>query len=109
MFTYESTEKILFSADGFGKFGSLDTDEDWACEARRYYFNIVGKYGAQVQAILKKATNLDIKIICPLHGPILTDNLEYYINKYDIWSSYKPEDEGILIAYNSIHGIQKKQ
>ncbi len=108
MFTYESTEKILFSADGFGKFGSLDTDEDWACEARRYYFNIVGKYGAQVQAILKKATNLDIKIICPLHGPILTDNLEYYINKYDIWSSYKPEDEGILIAYNSIHGNTEK-
>ncbi len=108
MFTYESTEKVLFSADGFGKFGSLDTDEDWACEARRYYFNIVGKYGAQVQAILKKASNLDIKIICPLHGPILTENIEYYINKYDIWSSYKPEDEGILIAYNSIHGNTEK-
>ena len=108
MFTYESTEKILFSADGFGKFGSLDTDEDWACEARRYYFNIVGKYGNQVQAILKKAENLEIKIICPLHGPILTENLEYYINKYDIWSSYKPEDKGILIAYNSIHGNTEK-
>ena len=108
MFTYESTEKVLFSADGFGKFGSLDTDEDWACEARRYYFNIVGKYGAQVQAILKKASNLDIKIICPLHGPILTENIEYYINKYDIWSSYKSEDEGILIAYNSIHGNTEK-
>ena len=108
MFTYESTDKILFSADGFGKFGSLDTDEDWACEARRYYFNIVGKYGNQVQAILKKAENLEIKIICPLHGPILTENLEYYINKYDIWSSYKPEDKGILIAYNSIHGNTEK-
>ena len=108
MFTYEETEKILFSADGFGKFGSLDTDEDWACEARRYYFNIVGKYGNQVQAILKKAENLEIKIICPLHGPILTENLEYYINKYDIWSSYKPEDKGILIAYNSIHGNTEK-
>ncbi len=108
MFTYESTDKILFSADGFGKFGSLDTDEDWDCEARRYYFNIVGKYGAQVQAILKKASNLDIKIICPLHGPVLTENLEHYINKYDIWSSYKPENEGILIAYNSIHGNTEK-
>ena len=108
MFTYESTEKILFSADGFGKFGALDTDEDWACEARRYYFNIVGKYGAQVQAVLKKASTLDIQIICPLHGPILKENLEYYINKYDIWSSYKPEDEGILIAYNSIHGNTAK-
>jgi len=104
MFTYEQTEKVLFSADGFGKFGALDAEEDWACEARRYYFNIVGKYGMQVQAILKKATNLEIKTICPLHGPILTENLEYYINKYDIWSSYKPEDEGVLIAYNSIHG-----
>ena len=108
MFTYESTDKILFSADGFGKFGSLDTDEDWACEARRYYFNIVGKYGNQVQAILKKAKDLEIKIICPLHGPILTENLEYYINKYDVWSSYKPEDKGILIAYNSIHGNTEK-
>lgn len=104
MFTYEQTEKVLFSADGFGKFGALDVDEDWACEARRYYFNIVGKYGMQVQAILKKAANLEIKTICPLHGPILTENLEYYINKYDIWSSYKAEDEGVLIAYNSIHG-----
>lgn len=104
MFTHEQTEKVLFSADGFGKFGALDVDEDWACEARRYYFNIVGKYGMQVQAILKKAANLDIKTICPLHGPILTEDIEYYINKYDIWSSYKPEDEGVLIAYNSIHG-----
>lgn len=104
MFTYEQTEKVLFSADGFGKFGALDVEEDWACEARRYYFNIVGKYGMQVQTVLKKAANLEIKTICPLHGPILTENLEYYINKYDIWSSYKPEDEGILIAYNSIHG-----
>lgn len=104
MFTYEQTEKVLFSADGFGKFGALDVEEDWACEARRYYFNIVGKYGMQVQAILKKAANLEIKTICPLHGPILTENLEYYINKYDIWSSYTAEDEGVLIAYNSIHG-----
>ena len=104
MVTYEQTEKILFSADGFGKFGSLDTDEDWACEARRYYFNIVGKYGMQVQALLKKASTLDIKMICPLHGPILKENLEYYINKYDIWSSYQPEDEGVLVAFNSIHG-----
>ncbi len=108
MITYEETEKILFTADAFGKFGSIDTKEDWACEARRYYFNIVGKYGMQVQALLKKVANLDIKIICPLHGPILKDNLEYYINKYNIWSSYKPEDEGILIAYNSIHGNTKK-
>lgn len=104
MFTYEQTEKVLFSADGFGKFGALDVEEDWACEARRYYFNIVGKYGMQVQAILKKAANLEIKTICPLHGPIITENLEYYINKYDIWSSYTAEDEGVLIAYNSIHG-----
>ena len=108
MFAYESTDKVLFSADGFGKFGALDTDEDWACEARRYYFNIVGKYGAQVQLVLKKASELDIKIICPLHGPILTENLEYYINKYDVWSSYTPEDKGVLIAYNSIHGNTKK-
>lgn len=108
MFTYEQTEKVLFSADGFGKFGALDVEEDWACEARRYYFNIVGKYGMQVQSILKKAANLDIKTICPLHGPILKENLEYYINKYDIWSSYKPEDEGVLIAYNSIHGNTEK-
>ena len=104
MVTYEQTEKILFSADGFGKFGALDTDEDWACEARRYYFNICGKYGMQVQALLKKAALLDIKTICPLHGPILKENLEYYINKYDIWSKYEPEDEGIFIAYASIHG-----
>ena len=104
MMSYEETEKILFSADGFGKFGTLDTDEDWACEARRYYFNIVGKYGANVQAVLKKAANLDIQIICPLHGPILDENLEYYINKYDVWSRYKPEDDGVLVAYASIHG-----
>ncbi len=104
MVTYEQTEKILFSADGFGKFGTLDVEDDWDCEARRYYFNIVGRFGAQVQALLKKASNLDIKMICSLHGPILKENLEYYINKYDIWSSYKTEDSGILIAYNSIHG-----
>lgn len=104
MVTYEQIEKILFTADAFGKFGTLDTKEDWACEARRYYFNIVGKYGVQAQLLLKKASNLDINIICPLHGPILKENLEYYINKYDIWSNYKPEDEGVLIAYNSIHG-----
>ena len=104
MVTYEKSKKILFTADGFGKFGTLETNEDWTCEARRYYFNIVGKYGMQVQALLKKAANLDIKIICPLHGPILKENLEYYINKYDIWSSYKPEDDGVLIAYASIHG-----
>lgn len=104
MVTYEESEKILFTADGFGKFGALSVDEDWTCEARRYYFNIVGKYGAQVQALLKKAATLDIKMICPLHGPVLKENLSYYINKYDIWSSYKPEDEGIFIAYASIHG-----
>ncbi len=104
MVSYESSEKILFSADGFGKFGALDTEEDWACEARRYYFNIVGKYGAQVQALLKKAAGLDIQMICPLHGPILKENLEYYIGKYQVWSSYEPEDEGILVAYASIHG-----
>jgi len=108
MVTYEQSEKILFSADGFGKFGALDTEEDWTCEARRYYFNIVGKYGAQVQALLKKAAALDIKMICPLHGPILKENLEYYIGKYDVWSSYKPEDEGTLVAYASIHGNTKK-
>ncbi len=108
MVTYEETEKILFTADAFGKFGSLDTKEDWTCEARRYYFNIVGKYGMQVQALLKKLANLEIQTICPLHGPILKENLSYYINKYDIWSSYKPEDGGILIAYNSIHGNTKK-
>ena len=104
MVAYESSEKILFSADGFGKFGALDTEEDWACEARRYYFNIVGKYGAQVQALLKKAATLDIQMICPLHGPILKENLAYYIGKYQVWSSYEPEDEGILVAYASIHG-----
>lgn len=104
MVTYESTEKILFSADGFGKFGALDTDEDWACEARRYYFNICGKYGTQVQTLLKKAASLDIKTICPLHGPILTENLDYYINLYDIWSKYEPETDGVFIAYCSIHG-----
>ena len=107
MVTYEQSEKILFSADGFGKFGALDVEEEWIDEARRYYFNIVGKYGAQVQALLKKASNLDIKMICPLHGPILKENLEYYINKYDIWSSYKPEDEGVFIAYASIYGNTK--
>ncbi len=104
MVTYEQTEKILFSADGFGKFGTLDTEEDWDCEARRYYFGIVGKYGAQVQALLKKASTLDIKMICPLHGPILKENLGHYIEKYDIWSSYQPEDDGVFIACASIHG-----
>ena len=104
MVTYEQTEKILFSADGFGKFGVLDADEEWDCEARRYYFGIVGKYGAQVQALLKKAETLDIKMICPLHGPILKDNLDYYIGKYNTWSSYEPEDEGVLIACSSIYG-----
>ena len=108
MVSYEKTEKVLFSADGFGKFGALDADEDWACEARRYYFNIVGKYGAQVQALLKKAATLDIKTICPLHGPILTENLGYYINLYDIWSKYEPETDGIFIAYASIHGNTEK-
>lgn len=104
MVTYEQTEKVLFTADGFGKFGTLDTEEDWDCEARRYYFGIVGKYGAQVQALLKKATTLDIKMICPLHGPILKENLEHYIEKYDIWSSYRPEDDGVFIACASIYG-----
>lgn len=107
MVTYESSEKVLFSADGFGKFGALSltqNEEDWACEARRYYFNIVGKYGAPVQTLLKKAAALDIAMICPLHGPVLKDNLEYYINLYDIWSSYKPENKGIFVAYASIHG-----
>lgn len=108
MVSYEKTEKVLFSADAFGKFGALDTEEDWACEARRYYFNIVGKYGMQVQALLKKAAGLDIQIICPLHGPILKENLDYYIGKYQIWSSYEPEDKGILVAYASIHGNTKK-
>ena len=108
MVSYEKTEKILFSADGFGKFGALDTEEDWACEARRYYFNIVGKYGVQVQALLKKAATLDIAMICPLHGPILKENLGYYIEKYNIWSSYQPEDDGVLVAYASIHGNTRK-
>ena len=106
--TYDSTDKILFSADGFGKFGALDVDEDWACEARRYYIGIVGKYGAQVQNLLKKAESLDIEIICPLHGPVLNENLGYYINLYNIWSSYQPEEEGIVIAYTSIYGNTKK-
>ena len=106
--TYDSTDKVLFSADGFGKFGAIDADEDWACEARRYYFGIVGKYGAQVQNLLKKAANLDIKIICPLHGPVLSENLGYYINLYDIWSSYKSETDGVMIAYTSVYGNTKK-
>lgn len=104
MVAYEKNEKILFSADAFGKFGALDTEEAWTCEARRYYFNIVGKYGAQVQALLKKAKTLNIEKICPLHGPVLTEDLEYYIGKYDIWSNYEPEDDGVLIACASIHG-----
>lgn len=108
MVAYEQSEKVLFSADGFGKFGALDTDEAWTCEARRYYFNIVGKYGAQVQALLKKAATLDIQMICPLHGPILKDDLGYYIGKYDVWSKYEPEDEGVFIAYASIHGNTAK-
>ena len=108
MVEYESTEKILFSADGFGKFGALDTKEPWIDEARRYYLNIVGKYGASVQALLKKAATLDIEKICPLHGPILTENLGYYINLYDTWSSYKPEEEGVLIVSASIHGNTKR-
>ncbi len=102
--SYDSCDKVLFSADGFGKFGALDTDEDWACEARRYYIGIVGKYGAQVQALLKKAAGLDIQIICPLHGPVLKENLGYYIGLYDTWSSYRPETEGVCIAYASIYG-----
>lgn len=108
MVTYESSEKILFSADAFGKFGAIDTDEEWACEARRYYFNICGKYGVQVQALLKKAAKLDIEKICPLHGPVLTENLGYYINLYDIWSKYEPEVDGVFIAYCSIHGNTEK-
>ena len=106
--TYDSYDKVLFSADGFGKFGALDADEPWDCEARRYYIGIVGKYGPQVQALLKKAATLDIAIICPLHGPILTENLGHYIEKYDIWSSYKVESEGVVIAYTSIYGNTKK-
>ena len=110
MVTYESTEKILFSADGFGKFGALDSEDEegWSCEARRYYFNIVGKYGAPVQALLKKAANLDIQTICPLHGPVLKENLGYYIGLYDTWSSYRPEDKGVLVTYASIHGNTAK-
>lgn len=104
MLSYESSEKILFSADAFGKFGALDVDESWSCEARRYYFNIVGKYGAQVQAVLKKATALDIKTICPLHGPVLTDTIPEVLRLYNIWSSYEPEDQGVFIAYASMHG-----
>lgn len=106
--TYDSTDKVLFSADAFGKFGALDTDEDWACEARRYYFGIVGKYGAQASALLKKAEGLDIEAICPLHGPVLSENLGYYINLYKIWSSYAVEDEGVTIAYTSVYGNTKK-
>lgn len=110
MVAYEKTEKILFSADGFGKFGALDSEDDegWACEARRYYFNIVGKYGAQVQNLLKKASALDIQTICPLHGPVLKENLGYYLDLYNTWSSYEPEDEGVLVAYASIHGNTAK-
>ncbi len=107
MVTYESSQKVLFTADAFGKFGSLDTDEDWACEARRYYFNIVGKYGAPVQTLLKKIASKEIDVICPLHGPILSENIEYYINLYNIWSSYAVEAEGVFIAYASIHGNTK--
>ena len=106
--TYDSTDKVLFSADGFGKFGALDVEEDWACEARRYYIGIVGKYGAQVQKLLKKAADLDIQIICPLHGPVLNENLGYYLDLYNTWSSYQPEEEGIVIAYTSIYGNTKK-
>ena len=107
MVTYDSADKTLFSADGFGKFGALDTDEDWACEARRYYFGIVGKYGAQVQALLKKAATLDIEKICPLHGPVLTENLGYYLNLYNTWSSYGVECDGVFIAYTSVYGHTK--
>ncbi len=104
MVNYEESEKLLFSADAFGKFGALDTDESWLSEARRYYFNIVGKYGSPVQTLLKKAAGLDIRVICPLHGPALSENLEYYIGKYQVWSSYAPEDQGVLVAYGSLHG-----
>ena len=106
--TYDSADKVLFSADGFGKFGALDAQEDWACEARRYYIGIVGKYGAQVQALLKKAATLDIEVICPLHGPVLSENLGYYINLYDVWSSYGVESDGVVIAYTSVYGNTKK-
>ena len=108
MVTYDSTDKVLFSADGFGKFGALDVEEDWACEARRYYIGIVGKFGAQVQALLKKAAGLDIQIICPLHGPVLTENLGYYIGLYDTWSSYGVETDGVVIAYTSVYGHTKE-
>ncbi len=108
MFTYDSADKVLFSADAFGKFGALDADEDWDCEARRYYFGIVGKYVAQVQTVLKKASALDISIICPLHGPVLTENLGHYLEKYDIWSAYKPESDGVMIAYTSVYGNTEK-
>lgn len=108
MVTYDTKDKVLFSADGFGKFGALDADEDWACEARRYYFGIVGKYGMQVQNLLKKAAALDIQIICPLHGPVLKENLEYYVNLYQTWSSYGVESEGVMIAYTSVYGNTKK-
>lgn len=107
MMTYDSTDKILFSADAFGKFGALDVEEDWDCEARRYYIGIVGKYGAQVQNVLKKAAGLDIQTICPLHGPVLKDNLAHYIEKYNIWSSYAVESEGVMIAYTSVYGHTK--
>lgn len=107
MMTYDSTDKVLFSADAFGKFGALDTDEDWACEARRYYFGIVGKYGAQVQAVLRKAAALDIKTICPLHGPVLAENLGYYFDLYNTWSSYGVESDGVVIAYTSVYGNTK--
>ena len=106
--SYESTDKVLFSADGFGKFGALDVEEEWACEARRYYFGIVGKFGDAVQAVLKKLSGIDVKIICPLHGPILTENLEYYINLYNTWSSYGVESEGVFVAYTSVYGNTKK-
>ncbi len=108
MTTYDSTDKVLFSADGFGKFGALDVEEDWACEARRYYFGIVGKYGAQVQGLLKKAAALDIEVICPLHGPVLSENLDYYLGLYNTWSSYGVESEGVVIAYTSVYGNTKK-
>lgn len=106
--TYDNIDKVLFSADGFGKFGALDTDEDWTCEARRYYFGIVGKYGAQVQTLLKKASALDIQMICPLHGPVLCENLGYYLGLYDTWSSYGVETDGVMIAYTSVYGNTKK-
>ena len=106
--TYDSYAKVFFSADAFGKFGALDVEEDWACEARRYYFGIVGKYGAQVQALLKKAAGLDIQTICPLHGPVLNENLDFYLNLYQTWSAYEPEDKGVLIAYTSVYGNTKK-